>query len=108
MGSNRARCSATGSSSPASALLSAGLFGEGPGGFLVSGERDALRRLGEGVPLRPIGSVGGEALTIATGEASADGGASAEGGPAEEASAAISVALSELAGAHARLRELFA
>jgi phosphoribosylformylglycinamidine synthase len=94
---------ATGSSSPASAL-SAGLFGEGPGGFLVSGERDALRRLGEGVPLRPIGSVGGEALTIAIG----DGGPSAGSRPAEDASAAISVALSELAGAHARLRELFA
>ena len=42
---------------------SAALFGEGPGGFVVSGPSDALRALGERVPRRrTIGAVEGEAL----------------------------------------------
>jgi len=72
--------------------LTAALFGEGPGGFLVSGERDGLRRLGEGVPLQSIGTVGGDQLSI---------------GIAPE-SAALSVGLAELAAAHSSLAELFA
>jgi phosphoribosylformylglycinamidine synthase len=86
-----------GSSAPASTLLTA-LFGEGSGGFLVSGDRDGLRRLGEGVPLRLIGTVGGDELRIEIAPSS----------DAAPASAAISVALAELAAAHAGLQELFA
>jgi phosphoribosylformylglycinamidine synthase len=45
------------------------LFGEGPGGFVVSGSEAALRSLGERVPVTAIGTVGGEQLTIVAGEA---------------------------------------
>jgi phosphoribosylformylglycinamidine synthase len=40
------------------------LFGEGPGGFLLSGERAALEALGERTALRLIGVVGGASLRI--------------------------------------------
>ncbi|HEX2086301.1 MAG TPA: AIR synthase-related protein, partial [Solirubrobacteraceae bacterium] len=43
----------------------ASLFGEGPGGFVVSGEEDALLRLAERVELKVVGRVGGEALEAA-------------------------------------------
>jgi phosphoribosylformylglycinamidine synthase II len=70
----------------------AALFGEAPGGFLLSGPEAGLRELGERVPLQLIGTVGGEALAIELGE---DGG--------------LEVALGELAGAHGSgLEEFFA
>jgi phosphoribosylformylglycinamidine synthase len=65
------------------------LFGEGPGGFLVSGVKDALDELAAGVPVRTIGAVGGDALTIVT----MDG--------------RLTIKLAELARAHRRLEELF-
>jgi phosphoribosylformylglycinamidine synthase subunit PurL len=74
-----------GSAAPAS-LIEA-LFGEGPGGFLLSGPRSALLGLGERVPVRLIGTVGGDALKIAD--------------------AAITISLAELTDAHSRLGELF-
>jgi hypothetical protein len=40
------------------------LFGEGPGGYLVSGPAEGLRALGERVPVALIGEVGGDALVI--------------------------------------------
>ena len=41
------------------------LFGEGPGGFVVSGERPALEAIGgEGVEVLVIGEVGGEGIEI--------------------------------------------
>jgi len=43
------------------------LFGEGPGGFVVSGRADALRALGERVPVVPIGRVEGGELRVALG-----------------------------------------
>jgi phosphoribosylformylglycinamidine synthase len=47
------------------------LFGEGPGGFVLSGERDALESLAaEGTEMLLIGEVGGEKLEIAVGESS--------------------------------------
>jgi phosphoribosylformylglycinamidine synthase subunit PurL len=47
------------------------LFGEGAGGFLLSGERGALERLGDdGVAVLHLGSVGGEAIEIAAGDRS--------------------------------------
>ncbi len=80
--------------SPASTLVTAALFGEAPGGFVVSGEEDALRELGAGAPLVGIGRVGGDFLRIGMGAiAGGDG--------------AVAIALSELAGAHAGLGELF-
>jgi phosphoribosylformylglycinamidine synthase len=62
------------------------LFGEGPGGFVVSGPPDAVRALGATV----IGTVGGDALAIAAGEAR------------------IVVAVERLAAAHAGLAAMFA
>jgi phosphoribosylformylglycinamidine synthase len=41
------------------------LFGERPGGFVVSGSREALDRLGERTPVTILGTVGGDALEIA-------------------------------------------
>jgi phosphoribosylformylglycinamidine synthase len=74
----------------------AALFGEGAGGFLVSGSESALRALGgASTPVRIVGSVGGDVLRI-------EWGARAEGG------APISLSLAELAGAHSALAELFA
>jgi phosphoribosylformylglycinamidine synthase II len=70
------------------------LFGEGSGGFIVSGEADALRLLAERAPTRVIGRVADDLLTIA--EAGAGGGEM------------LSLTLAELAGAHAALAELFA
>jgi phosphoribosylformylglycinamidine synthase len=66
------------------------LFGEGPGGFVVSGDEDALRALGERTPVRTIGAVGGDALRISL--------------PAE---ATLSTTLTELKDAHGALAELF-
>jgi phosphoribosylformylglycinamidine synthase II len=43
------------------------LFGEAPGGFVVSGEQARLEGLADRVPVRIIGTVGGEALEILTG-----------------------------------------
>ncbi|HEU4976192.1 MAG TPA: phosphoribosylformylglycinamidine synthase subunit PurL [Baekduia sp.] len=43
------------------------LFGERPGGFVVSGPREALDRLGERAPVELVGTVGGDALEVAVG-----------------------------------------
>jgi phosphoribosylformylglycinamidine (FGAM) synthase-like enzyme len=42
----------------------AALFGEGPGGFVISGSEGTLRALGAHVPVRLIGTVGGDRLSI--------------------------------------------
>ncbi len=65
------------------------LFGEGPGGFVVSAPRDALAQLAKRAPLRMLGTVEGNGLTIST-----DAGA-------------LSATLAELAEAHGALAELF-
>jgi phosphoribosylformylglycinamidine synthase II len=65
------------------------LFGEGPGGFVVSGEREALVELSERLPLHVVGTVGGDALSVRIAEH------------------AVSVSLDELRGAHAALERLF-
>jgi phosphoribosylformylglycinamidine synthase II len=74
-------------------LLATALFGEGPGGFLVSGEASALRALGERVPVVAIGRVGDDVLSIV--EAGATAGTM------------LTVTLDELAAAHASLAQLF-
>jgi phosphoribosylformylglycinamidine synthase len=66
------------------------LFGEAPGGYVVSGDDAALRALGERVELVIIGSVSGNQLTIVAGEAR------------------IELGLGALREAHGALRELFA
>jgi phosphoribosylformylglycinamidine synthase len=87
-----------GSVSPATAAMTVALFGEGPGGFVVSGEAEALRELeGEaaaaGVALRVLGRVGEDVLNVV--EAGAVAGTM------------ITVTLQELGDAHGRLGELF-
>ena len=76
----------SGSASPATSAL----FGEGSGGFIVSGSAAALHALGERTAVYPLGTVAGEALSIAV-----------AGEPA------IAITLAELAGAHASLGDLF-
>src|SRR5204863_6469882 len=44
------------------------LYGEGPGGFVVSGPREVLDRLAERVALDVFGAVGGDALEVTIGE----------------------------------------
>jgi phosphoribosylformylglycinamidine synthase subunit PurL len=65
------------------------LFGEAPGGFLVSGTPNGVRSLGRRTYVRVIGTVGGDSLRIATGHQS------------------LNCALDELATAHQALAALF-
>ncbi|MCW3018242.1 MAG: purL [Solirubrobacterales bacterium] len=74
-------------------LLTVALFGEGAGGFVVSGEAAAVRALGESVPVVPIGRVGDDVLSIV--EAGAPAGMM------------LTLTLDELASAYGALRELF-
>jgi phosphoribosylformylglycinamidine synthase subunit PurL len=64
----------------------AALFGEGPGGFLLSGPREVLQALQASTRVRLLGSVGGDSLRI-------------EG--------VLEVSLAELGEAHGSLAELF-
>ena len=75
-----------------SATSAAALFGEGSGGFVVSGGEDELRALGARASVRIVGSVGGEALRI---DVDPDG-------------ESIELTLDELARAHGALADLFA
>jgi phosphoribosylformylglycinamidine synthase II len=111
------------------------LFGEGAGGFVVSGPGVALSELAQDVPLHRLGTVGGASLelsmaagadALAGADAAADadidadtgadanmGAEPAAGGAGAGASASaggerVCVSLDELARAHARLGELFA
>jgi hypothetical protein len=79
-----------GSGAPASERASAALFGEGSGGFVVSGSAKALGELGESVPIHRLGTVGGERLTITRTPAPA-----------------ITIPLGALTDAHNGLAELF-
>ena len=65
------------------------LFGERPGGFVVSGSREALDRLAERVPLDVFGTVGGDSLEITI------------------AGETVSVRLADLREAHSALAPLF-
>jgi phosphoribosylformylglycinamidine synthase subunit PurL len=67
----------------------AALFGEGPGGFLLSGTESGVRALGRRTPVRVIGTVGGSTLRIAVGRER------------------VEATLAELAEAHGALAELF-
>jgi phosphoribosylformylglycinamidine synthase II len=65
------------------------LFGEGPGGFLVSGSDSGVRALGRRTSVRVLGTVGGSALRIAAGET------------------LVEATLEEMADAHGALAALF-
>jgi phosphoribosylformylglycinamidine synthase subunit PurL len=71
--------------------LTAALFGEAPGGFIVSGPADALRELGANAPVLVLGAVGGPELEIAH----------------SDANVSLNVTLAELTHAHSALAELF-
>ncbi len=78
---------------PTPRQLAAVLFGECPGGFIVSGRADALDELGQRVPSILIGRVGDDLLSIV--EAGAGAGTT------------LTLTLDELARAHASLAALF-
>jgi phosphoribosylformylglycinamidine synthase len=83
------------------------LFGEAPGGFVVSGPAQALAGIAAGVAVRTIGRVGGRALTI---HAAGGTGHDAPGGTnhGEPGAALLELSLAQLSRAHGRLAELFA
>jgi phosphoribosylformylglycinamidine synthase subunit PurL len=78
-----------GSVSPASSRATAALFGEGTGGFVVSGAEEVLSGLAERTSVRRIGTVGGDALRI------------------ELAGRTLLASLAELSEAHSALGSLF-
>jgi phosphoribosylformylglycinamidine synthase len=67
----------------------ADLFGEAPGGFLVSGTSNGVSSLGRRTPVHVIGTVNGDSLQVGIGDLT------------------LSVTLAELAQAHGALAELF-
>jgi phosphoribosylformylglycinamidine synthase len=76
---------------PTAEDVSTQLFGEAPGGFVVSGERAALEALGDrSVPVRILGEVGGDVLQVAAGTTT------------------VAATLAELRTAHGALAALFA
>ncbi len=74
------------------------LFGEAPGGFLVSGPESALGELARHTTVRLLGRVGGESLRIELG---------AEPTERVEPAAHLELTLAELAEAHQALAALF-
>ncbi len=77
-------------SEPSTPALASALFGEAPGGFVLSGAGGPLRELAERMPLLVLGQVGGEELQIVS------------------AGASFAIALEELARAHTALEAMFA
>jgi phosphoribosylformylglycinamidine synthase II len=69
--------------------LFAALFGEAPGGFLVSGTPSGVRSLGRRTPVRVLGTVGGDSMRIVV------------------AGERISLGLDALTTAHGALADLF-
>jgi phosphoribosylformylglycinamidine synthase II len=86
--------------SAATPIIVSTLFGEGAGGFLLSGGERELLALGERTHVRIVGSVGGQALRIDW-PAPPHGDGDAEG-------ERIECSLADLAEAHRALAELFA
>jgi len=73
---------------PAGASPAVALFGEASGGFILSAPQAALEELSRRVPVSVLGTVGGEALTIAIGDRAPEEG--------------VSVTLEALAEAHSQ------
>jgi phosphoribosylformylglycinamidine synthase subunit PurL len=86
------------------------LFGEGPGGFVVSGPEDAVRELGERTAMRRLGTVGGESLRIVAGGRQVEHPRRVEVEHPRRADVEVRVELTldELAEAHGALASLFA
>src|SRR5438270_740081 len=79
---------------PACASPIVALFGEGPGGFLLSGSAESLKALGEQTSVVAIGVVGGETLAIEV--------------AGEAGKVSLEVRLEELSNAHSQgLKEFF-
>jgi phosphoribosylformylglycinamidine synthase len=74
------------------------LFGEAPGGFLVSGSASALEQLGRHTTVRLLGEVGGESLRIDLG---------AKSDQRTNPAAPLELTLAELGEAHRALEALF-
>jgi len=85
--------SGSGSEPTAEMQLASALFGEGPGGFLLSGSADGLHSLGEHVTVVMIGRVGEDLLSIVAAGATAG--------------TMLTLTLDELAHAHSSLSRLF-
>jgi phosphoribosylformylglycinamidine synthase subunit PurL len=83
------RAAGAGRAAPLRGRINTALFGEGSGGFLLSGAEPVLLELATAVPVRMIGAVGGDTLTIAITDER------------------LTVTLAELAQARRRLEELF-
>jgi phosphoribosylformylglycinamidine synthase subunit PurL len=83
------------------------LFGEGSGGFVVSGEERALRAIGERTQAWIIGTVGGESLRIDVDGAGEEGGG-VDGAGEDGRGESVELTLAELTEAHGALAELFA
>jgi phosphoribosylformylglycinamidine synthase len=79
--------------SAATPTIASTLFGEGAGGFLVSGGERELLSLAQRTPVRIVGSVAGEALQIEC--------------PTRAGEERIELSLTDLARAHGALAELF-
>src|SRR5438270_914913 len=79
---------------PACASPMVALFGEGPGGFLLSGSAESLKALGEQASVVAVGVVGGETLAIEV--------------AGEAGKVSLEVRLEELSNAHSQgLKEFF-
>jgi phosphoribosylformylglycinamidine synthase II len=89
---------------PTATLVTAALFGESPGRFIVSGHAGVARAIREraatGVPVVSIGRVGDDALSIVASSPEGEAGATAR--------TMLTLTLDELAEAHGALSELFA
>ena len=77
---------------PPCASPAVALFGEGPGGFLLSGSAESLKALGEQTSVVAVGVVGGETLAI---EVAGEAGKVGLEAPLEELSNAHSQGLKE-------------
>ncbi len=91
LAATRAAADGPGAGRSAGGELAARLFGEGAGGFLVSGSGDAIASVAERTPVVELGAVGGDALTIR----------------GDDGAVAIELSLEQLARAHASLEGLF-
>jgi phosphoribosylformylglycinamidine synthase II len=86
---------------------SAVLFGEAPGGFLVSGPQSALEELGRRTAVLVLGHVGGQSLRIEHPGAIAGPTSPSDPTPSSAPALTLEWTLAELAEAHGALRALF-
>jgi phosphoribosylformylglycinamidine synthase II len=90
-----------------SAASATALFGEGSGGFLVSGGEAELRTLAQRTPVRILGKVSGHLLQIECSACETSQAGPADGGIQMQAEEPIELSLGELDEAHGALAEIF-